>query len=211
MSKHTIGISLRITNAANYPEVRDSLSHDWIQFLDKLDLIPILIPNTISNVTEFLQNTNISGVILSGGDNIGDNAFRDKTEIEIINYSISHVKPIIGICRGMQVINSFFGGKINVTDNLEHVNKQHKIELREQDFFGDRKSITVNSYHKNMIDRKSLGKDLIPFANSLIDDTIEGFIHKELPITGVMWHPERNPNDESYRLLQKSFVENLDF
>ena len=78
--KSKIGISLRITNAENYDEKRDSLSHDWIILLEKLDIIPVMIPNTISNIDSFLDEMKISGIILSGGDNIGDDAIRDETE-----------------------------------------------------------------------------------------------------------------------------------
>ena len=54
--KIKIGISLRITNAINYEEKRDSLSHDWVEFLESINIIPILIPNSISNVDDFLEN-----------------------------------------------------------------------------------------------------------------------------------------------------------
>ena len=87
-SKIKIGISLRITEASNYTEKRDSLSHDWAQFLEEIDIVPILIPNTISNINEFLENLDLDGLILSGGDNIGDDQKRDQTENKIINFGL---------------------------------------------------------------------------------------------------------------------------
>ena len=61
-----IGISLRITNAKDYDEKRDSLSHDWPIFLEKIQAIPIWIPNIISNLPQFLQELDLDGIILSG-------------------------------------------------------------------------------------------------------------------------------------------------
>ena len=46
--KRKIGISQRITNAQNYVEKRDAISHDWAKFLEKIDLMPVFIPNSAS-------------------------------------------------------------------------------------------------------------------------------------------------------------------
>ena len=116
---------------------------------------------------------------------------------------------MIGICRGMQAINSFFGGKVIKSDNSAHVNNSHEIKLVEKSFFSNKQIITVNSYHYNTINSSCIGKDLIPFAHSLLDNTIEGFVHTELPITGVMWHPERKPTNESSELFKEIFKDNL--
>ena len=54
--------------------------------------------------------------------------------------------------------------------------------------------IIVNSFHKNIIKVEDVGESLNPFAIHKKDNTVEGFTHNELPITGVMWHPERDQN-----------------
>ena len=202
--KPKIGISLRITNAQNYVEKRDSISHDWPVFLEQLGFSPLLIPNTISDMPTFLDEMKISGLILSGGDNIGDDNVRDKTENMILDYAVSHNVPLIGICRGMQVINTFFGGKIQSTNNSEHVKNDHFVNITNHSLFKN-EQIQVNSFHHNIITLSNLGKNLSTFAISKNDNTIEGLIHNELPIFGVMWHPERNPNDNSNILLKKIF------
>ena len=202
--KPKIGISLRITNAQNYVEKRDSISHDWPVFLEQLGFSPLLIPNTISDIPTFLDEMKISGLILSGGDNIGDDNVRDKTENIILDYAISHNVPLIGICRGMQVINTFFGGKIQSTNNSDHVKNDHLVKITNHSLFKN-EQIQVNSFHHNIITLSNLGKNLSTFAISKNDNTIEGLIHNELPIFGVMWHPERKPNDNSNILLKKIF------
>jgi len=205
--KPKIGISLRITNAQNYVEKRDSISHDWPVLLEKLGFSPLLIPNTISDIPTFLDEMKISGLILSGGDNIGDDKIRDKTENMILDYAVSNNVPLIGICRGMQVINTFFGGTIQSTGNSNHVKKDHLINITDHSLFQNEK-IQVNSFHHNIITLSDLGKNLSTFAISQTDDTIEGLTHDELPIFGVMWHPERKPDNNSHILLKKIFSKN---
>ena len=104
----------------------------------------------------------------------------------------------------MQIINSFFGGKIRRLDNSDHVNKPHKVNLSSNFSLGNN-AIQVNSFHYNVIDATNLGKNLSPFAISERDNTIEGFIHNELQIFGVMWHPERYPDTNTNELLKKIF------
>jgi len=98
---------MRIINAANYDEERDTLSHDWINFFADLKIIPILIPNSLKNLKTFFEEINVDAIILSGGDNLGDFPERDKTELDLINYAISSGIPILGVCRGMQIIFFF--------------------------------------------------------------------------------------------------------
>ena len=78
--KQKIGVSLRIVNAQNYEEERDALSHDWTSLLEDLGFISVHIPNTLKNLDSFLDEMNLDGIVLSGGDNIGDNKKRDETE-----------------------------------------------------------------------------------------------------------------------------------
>lgn len=200
-----VGISLRVTQASNYDEKRDALSHDWVSFSVKLDFLPIFIPNTLTNVKKFLLATKIDGLILSGGDNIGENPERDRTEKEIIDFGIESNLPIFGVCRGMQVLNKYFGGTLSVNNNSNHVGKPHDVQLTNQVFSDvlETNSLTVNSFHKNTITNKDLGADIEPFAITKNDSTIEGFIHRQYPILGVMWHPERDQNKENQLILKK--------
>ena len=205
--KKKIGISLRIVDAQNYVEKRDALSHDWPKFLEKLDLIPIFIPNTLESPKNFLDELSLDGIVLSGGDNIGDNIDRDKTENFLLNYVIEKNIPTIGICRGMQLINNFFGGKHVIDSKNQHVSKDHKIQIIDTKFSSlfDSNDMFVNSYHKNMIFQEYLGKNLKSFAIDINDKSIEGFFHTSLPVVGVMWHPERAQNKNNNTIISTIF------
>ena len=209
VSKIKIGISLRVTNAEQYSEIRDALSHDWPLIFEKMNIFPVLIPNAISNVGEFLEKMQLDGFLLSGGDNIGDNVDRDKTEQEIIRFGLEYNLPIFGVCRGMQAINDYFNGGIETLTNSKHVEKPHSIKIINSNFSSLLKtsSIEVNSYHNNIIKQDILGDELEPFALSSEDETIEGFFHRKFPIIGVMWHPERDPNHNNRIILSKIFHE----
>lgn len=200
-----IGISLRVGNVGEYNEKRDQISQEWILFLQKLDLIPILIPNNLSDVKNYVESLGLDGVILSGGDNIGDFPDRDKTEKSILEISIKNSVPVLGICRGMQVINDYFGGYVLKKFDKEHVSNNHTILLTDDFVFNENKSIIVNSYHNNIIESDTLGTDLVPFAKHEKDQTIEGLMHLKFPIKGVMWHPERKQDNNSFSLLKKIF------
>ena len=149
--KKRFGISLRVELIEKYNEKRDTLSQEWTNFLQKHAIIPILIPNTLDDVKSYISDLGIDGLILSGGDNIGEFPERDKTEKQILDYAIDKRFPVLGVCRGMQIINEYFAGKVFANDNNSHVGKPHQIHIMDQKFsklLGD-DNMQVNSFHKD--------------------------------------------------------------
>ncbi|MCV0411903.1 gamma-glutamyl-gamma-aminobutyrate hydrolase family protein [Nitrosarchaeum sp.] len=201
MSLKKIGITMRISDSQSYTEKRDAISHDWGKFLNKLNLLPIFIPNSIENINEYLSESGIEGIIISGGDNLGDDLIRDQTEKKVIDFGIKNKIPILGVCRGMQAINVFFGGNIKKNKSVDHVSKRHNIKFISNDVPHITDVIEVNSFHRNLIEENDLGKDLKIFAKCQDDESVEGIRHTKLPIIGVMWHPERDMNDFQIHLL----------
>jgi len=207
-----VGISLRVENIEKYNEKRDAISQDWIKFCNRARFMPILIPNNLIDIKEFLKSMNLDMLIFSGGDNIGDDPERDKTEKNMIEFAIKNKIPSLGVCRGMQFFNKYFGGKIEHGLNKTHVKIRHKIKFidKKMEKILGMKSSVVNSYHENLVKSEILGKELEPFGIANHDKTIEAFYHKKYPIIGVMWHPEREHNFERefklFKILERKKI-----
>ena len=205
--KKRFGISLRVELIEKYNEKRDTISQEWTIFLQNLAITPILIPNTLDDVKSYISDVGIDGIILSGGDNVGQFPERDKTEKQILDYAVDKRFPVLGVCRGMQIINEYFGGNVVVNDNDNHVGKPHEIHIMDQRFSKllEYENIKVNSFHNNIITKNNIGNKLQIFALSLHDNTVEGYYHSDLPIIGVMWHPERDMVSTHQTKLMKIF------
>lgn len=194
---------MRITSAESYYELRNSISEDWINYLNKLFQNNwMLIPVTNDNVVEYIKDNNITRFIISGGEDLGVNLVRDKSELEIIEYSNSMGMPLLGVCRGLQLIANYLGCNIikNNADFIsQHVNTNHEIIFNGNKY-------NVNSFHSNSIESKSMPQYIDVIAKTTTTREIEAISYKNM--LGVMWHPERknisqNFNDE---LILKHFI-----
>ncbi len=133
----------------------------------------------------------------------------DILQLQALESFLTNGKPVLGICKGMQVINVCLGGTItqhiaaaethkwNGTDQTHYV---YHSSLTHADFFYQLYGLStlVNSAHHQAVDR--LGKNLFPVCRAG-DNIIEGIQHAVLPVIAVQWHPERLP-DIGDRLLQ---------
>ncbi len=202
-----IGLTQRVEIIQSYQERRDCLDQSWTRLLISLGLIPILLPN-IARPTEarkYIEQLKLDGVILTGGNDLGWTKSkhvaheRDDFEQVLIEYCCSHLLPVLGVCRGMQMINIYFGGQLIQVDN--HVTADHPIE------FKNGKIYQVNSYHDWGISERELSLDLVPLAYSK-DELVEYCKHNELPITGMMWHPERPNSDHEIgvKIIKETFL-----
>jgi len=112
--------------------------------------------------------------------------------------------PILGVCLGHQVIGQIFKSKIIVAKKLMH-GKTSLIKHNGKGIFkGVKKIISATRYHSLIIERKSLGNELIITAETF-DKTIMGIMHKKYNVHGVQFHPESFKTPEGMKLL-KNFL-----
>ncbi len=198
-----IGISMRETRAQAYVEDRDTLARDWAVYMTKSfsDSMWMYIPNIEEDAVSYFQKWDLNVLFLTGGDDIGMYPCRDKTELLLLKHAIDNQIPVIAVCRGMQLVNTYFGGHNNTGDSAfagRHRAKLHQIKVH-----GTMRM--VNSYHNNYIDENSLSREFEVIARDKNDSSIEGF--KGKGILAMMWHPERKGNDDEWNTsLIKKFI-----
>ena len=116
---------------------------------------------------------------------------RDEEELALIDRFVAVGKPILGVCRGMQVINVYFGGTL-IQDIPGHsqiggIDRLHVVRTADSSF-PFRGKARLNSAHHQAVDRPGVGLLPLQWAE---DGIIEGMVHRCLPVWAVQWHPER--------------------
>jgi gamma-glutamyl-gamma-aminobutyrate hydrolase PuuD len=183
--------------------LRDANEKDLINFLMKLNCFSYPIPNSyIKNKKKlnlWLSRIDFNGLVLSGGNDLGEYSERDKLEKYLIGYFIKKSLPVLGICRGSQILAKYFGNKIFKIKG--HVGS-HNLDLSEEILVNK----NVNSFHRYGI--KKLNKDFKILARCSNDKTIEAFRHKTKKIIGIMWHPERfkKRRKDQEKLIEDFFI-----
>jgi putative glutamine amidotransferase len=114
----------------------------------------------------------------------------------MLNIALAQDIPVLGICRGMERINVYFGGGLqdvaSVEGGLDHDETRHEITILDSSIsqaLGG-KTFEVNSYHRTVIGASQLATGLHRFAVAA-DHTIEAFYHPEYAVAATIWHPER--------------------
>ncbi len=189
---------MRIVDAIDYHDPRDALSHEWIRFIETLGHSPILIPSVLEDPVAFFQSIECEGLILTNGENVKlessaegwTGSERDITEARLLTFCLERKIPVIGVCRGLQFINIFYGGSQRPAEQ-PHVNVEHTINIIDPEF---REALQIeeavtNSYHQIVVAPDDIATTLIPFAIS--DGVIEGLYSKSDRVLAVQWHPER--------------------
>ncbi len=213
---------------------RAYVNKDYVDAVIRAGGVPLIIPFSTDKEVIISQAQLIDGLILSGGHDISPYNYgqepsqkigetfpeRDTYEIILLEESKKRNIPILGICRGFQLINVAAGGTLyqdlslipgNILKHNQVSNptlKTHKVEIKENSFissiFG--KETMVNSFHHQVINK--VANDFIVVAKAS-DGVVEAIEHKTYKfLVAVQWHPEMLAvNCEKARELFSKFVE----
>lgn len=201
--------------------LEESIAH-WVM---SRDVLVFMIPTVghqgmlhPSNIRLRDYAKHLDGLLLQGGADVSPQSYeeaatrpewpgdrvRDMYELELLHEFIESGKPVLGVCRGCQLINVAFGGTLyqdiatDVPTAGVHVNEQydqhrHSIRFPEGstlvNMFPGRRDALVNSIHHQAV--RTLGRDLNIEAVSASDGIIEAVRYRRAPfVMGVQWHPE---------------------
>jgi len=201
------------------PKMLSYLENDMARYLAQHGVMPVLIPDLENDdLVPFLSE--MDGFVFQGGTDIapqsygedpntlwpGD-SYRDQYELKILDYAIKNEKAVLGICRGFQLMNVYFGGTLyqdiasDHSKTITHRDAHQYDQLTHKIIFDSgrlldrlhkkRHERTVNSVHHQGI--KELGEDLEVLARSKEDNLVEAFQWTKAPegkVMGVQWHPE---------------------
>ena len=204
-----LGITQRVENVQSHDERRDCLDQRWAEFAMQLGYLIVPLPNIpASHVLALLNNLQLDAILLSGGNSISvlnpaaEDAApeRDAFEVALLQEAMARDIPIVGICRGMQLINAELGGRLSWIKN--HVAVRHQIKSVGESQFPEQ----VNSYHAWSISATGLAAELTPLALDQ-EGNIEAFVCIKRRLLGIMWHPEREApfNRLDIKLIKKHF------
>lgn len=174
------------------------------------------------SIDDSVDSSQLRGLVISGGDDIHPELYgesidpnlyydtaRDKLEISYIEYAFEHHIPLLGICRGYQLINVVAGGSLysdisklrKKTSNKNQLLPVKTVDIQAGSLLsvclGKKSQCKVNSLHHQAI--KQVGENLKPVAYDK-DGFIQAIESKKSlaelknqqlsPVMGVQWHPE---------------------
>ena len=185
----------------------------WIRPKDKKWFRPFFAKDPDAHVfdarTGDVPMDQMDGLLLTGGSDIAPeflrqeivdptlidkdaDPLRDHWEFEAISKSLARGLPILGICRGIQVLNVALGGtlKLDIPDHKLHDQKDYDIQQLRYDTTANHRFEKVNSSHHQAVDRVADGFTVEAWCAT--DDVIEQMRLQNYPFAvAVQYHPER--------------------
>ncbi|EJN09780.1 gamma-glutamyl-gamma-aminobutyrate hydrolase [Herbaspirillum sp. YR522] len=224
-----IGVSARIFHPESGAKGLRSKTLQYLeesiaQWVMSRDVLVFMIPTVNTNGLVHPSNIrlrdyakNLDGLVLQGGADVSPQSYaqaatrpewsgdrvRDMYELELLHEFIEAGKPVLGICRGCQLINVAFGGTLyqdiatDVPTAIPHVNDMYDSNYHELAFppgstlaqLVSTERAIVNSIHHQAV--RDVGRDLSVEAVSGPDQIVEAIRYRKAPfVMGLQWHPE---------------------
>lgn len=211
---------------ANYVAAGSAVALPYTRGIEEAGGIPFIIPITdnVEVLRRYLER--VDALVLTGGGD-GDPAYygqnpsiglgevtplRDSYEHLLLGLALQMNIPVLGICRGMQIINVALGGSLFQDLYSSDSNKErlinhappipkeypcHDISIEKNSVLGRlllplyscSEKVRVNSLHHQAVDRVALGLTVTAQSPDGVIEALELYPHK--PVLGVQWHPEQ--------------------
>lgn len=184
-------VTQRVDPVSGRSEVRDALDQRLAEWVSAAGLLPFPVPNAVlgaagaEGLNAWLEALQPDILVLSGGNDVGEQLARDNTEGHLLSWARDERIPVLGICRGMQMMAAWAGGELVRVSG--HVGARHNLKLRDEERRSDWPA-SVNSYHNWGLANVPAGFVPVAWAE---DGTVEAMRHETLPWEAWMWHPER--------------------
>lgn len=197
---------------------RSYVNEDYSDSIIQSGGIPFIIPFNEDDKVIEAQLRMVDGLLLSGGHDIDPQLYdeepmpeigtvwsaRDHFDMKLLEMAEKHGIPVLGICRGAQIINVYHGGslyqdlKYYPVKTIKHMQvptpwwqPTHQITLSKGTtltrIFDEEKHLRVNSFHHQLIKKVGQGLSVSAVAK---DGAYEGIENADGSVIGVQWHPE---------------------
>ncbi len=164
-----------------------------LHYMGERDLVYLLNQNLFSHII-FTGGIDLRPEIYKGNPELAEDIDdrRDAFELFLFQEALRRGYPMLGICRGMQLLNVACSGTLKNVDGHRANDKKilpHSIKIGKASWLYSlyRNSLKVNSFHHQAVDKVGTGLDINAYSD---DGVVEGFCNKEKRIFAVQWHPE---------------------
>ena len=221
----------RIGISANRKDGLSCIAETYVQAVLKAGGAPVLIP-VITDIEALTAIVNgLDGLVMSGGGDINPlymqeepipalqdvDTYRDEYDLILLRLATNRQLPVMGICRGHQILNVAFGGNVYQDIHTQHNQKllkhsqtlsreqvSHSVALNEgpsklRTMLDSEKELLVNSFHHQAI--KEPAPEFITTATAP-DGINEAMEHPEKEIFSVQWHPEAMAANDDEQMLK---------
>ena len=190
-------MSSRVLVVDNY----DSFVYILVQYLGELGLEPIVFRNDKLSLHD-VADLDVDAILISPGPGT---PLDSGISMELIR-EYQEIKPIFGVCLGLQCIGEFFGGNVVRAPEVMHGKTSAISHANNGVFSGISNPLEATRYHSLIVERESL-PDSLEVTAEANDGTIMGLRHKEYRIEGVQFHPESILTKDGHSILRNFFTE----
>ncbi|HRI35597.1 MAG TPA: gamma-glutamyl-gamma-aminobutyrate hydrolase family protein [bacterium] len=174
--------------------------------------LPIILPNISNCLERFFEM--VDGFLLIGGTQDIDPSLygqpntasrdldrtKDEIEMSLVRYACERNMPVLGICRGMQILNIALGGTLvqDIVSSTNHLDYPRQNEPVHTVYLSAGRVLAHGAYPINSIHHQAvatLGDGLVATGYSP-DGVIESIEHERYALLGVQWHPECLPDSD---------------